>query len=90
MLHDRVLIFSGENWHGGVIGIVAARLTQKYGKPTIVITDDGKEAKGSGRSIDGFSLYEAIASASHLLNHFGGHTLAAGFGLDSNNLDEFK
>lgn len=90
MLYDRVLIFSGENWHGGVIGIVAARLTQKYGKPTIVITDDGKEAKGSGRSIDGFSLYEAIASASHLLNHFGGHTLAAGFGLDSNNLDEFK
>lgn len=90
MLHDRVLIFSGKNWHGGVIGIVAARLTQKYGKPTIVITDDGKEAKGSGRSIDGFSLYEAIASASHLLNHFGGHTLAAGFGLDSNNLDEFK
>ena len=90
MLYDRVLIFSGENWHGGVIGIVAARLTQKYGKPTIVITDDGKEAKGSGRSIDGFSLYEAISSASHLLNHFGGHTLAAGFGLDSNNLDEFK
>lgn len=90
MLYDRVLIFSGENWHGGVIGIVAARLTQKYGKPCIVITDDGKEAKGSGRSIEGFSLYEAINSASHLLNHFGGHTLAAGFGLDSENIDEFK
>ena len=90
MLYDRVLIFSGENWHGGVIGIVAARLTQKYGKPCIVITDDGKEAKGSGRSIEGFSLYEAINSASHLLNHFGGHTLAAGFGLDSENIDDFK
>ena len=90
MLYDRVLIFSGENWHGGVIGIVAARLTQKYGKPCIVITDDGNEAKGSGRSIDGFSLYDAINSASHLLNHFGGHTLAAGFGLDSKNIDEFK
>lgn len=90
MLYDRVLIFSGENWHGGVIGIVAARLTQKYGKPCIVITDDGKEAKGSGRSIEGFSLYDAIISASHLLNHFGGHTLAAGFGLDSKNIDEFK
>ncbi len=90
MLCDRVLIFSGENWHGGVIGIVAARLTQKYGKPCIVITDDGKEAKGSGRSVEGFSLYDAINSASHLLNHFGGHTLAAGFGLDSKNLDEFK
>ena len=90
MLYDRVLIFSGENWHGGVIGIVAASLTQKYGKPCIVITDDGKEAKGSGRSIEGFSLYEAINSASHLLNHFGGHTLAAGFGLDSENIDDFK
>ena len=90
MLYDRVLVFSGENWHGGVIGIVAARLTQKYGKPCIVITDDGKEAKGSGRSIEGFSLYDAINSASHLLNHFGGHTLAAGFGLDSENIDEFK
>ncbi len=90
MLYDRVLVFSGENWHGGVIGIVAARLTQKYGKPCIVITDDGKEAKGSGRSIEGFSLYEAINSASHLLNHFGGHTLAAGFGLDSENIDDFK
>lgn len=90
MLYDRVLIFSGENWHGGVIGIVAARLTQKYGKPCIVITDDGKQAKGSGRSIEGFSLYDAINSASHLLTHFGGHTLAAGFGLDSENIPEFK
>ncbi len=90
MLYDRVLIFSGENWHGGVIGIVAARLTQKYGKPCLVITDDGKQAKGSGRSIEGFSLYDAINSASHLLNHFGGHTLAAGFGMDSENLEEFK
>lgn len=90
MLYDRVLIFSGENWHGGVIGIVAARLTQKYGKPCLVITDNGKEAKGSGRSIEGFSLYDAICSASHLLNHYGGHTLAAGFGMDSENLPAFK
>lgn len=90
MLHDRVLIFSGKDWHGGVIGIVAARLTQKYGKPCLVITDNGKEAKGSGRSIEGFSLYDAISSASHLLNHFGGHTLAAGFGMDSENLPAFK
>ncbi len=90
MLYNRVLVFSGKNWHGGVIGIVAARLMQKYGKPTIVITDDGKEAKGSARSIEGFSLYDCINSASHLLNHFGGHTMAAGFGLDSENLEEFK
>ncbi len=90
MLNNRVLIFSGENWHGGVIGIVAARLVQKYGKPCLVITDDGKEAKGSARSIDGFSLYECISSAADLLNHYGGHILAAGFGMDSENLPAFK
>lgn len=90
MLNNRVLIFSGENWHGGVIGIVAARLVQKYGKPCLVITDDGKEAKGSARSIDGFSLYECISSASSLLTHYGGHVLAAGFGMKSENLPLFK
>lgn len=89
-LNNRVLIFSGENWHGGVIGIVAARLVQKYGKPCLVITDDGVEAKGSARSIDGFSLYECISSAKQLLNHYGGHTLAAGFGMDSKNLPLFE
>ncbi len=90
MLNNRVLIFSGKNWHGGVIGIVAARLVQKYGKPCLVITDDGNEAKGSARSIDGFSLYECISSAKDLLLHFGGHTLAAGFGMKSENLPAFK
>ena len=90
MLNNRVLIFSGENWHGGVIGIVAARLVQKYGKPCLVITDDGVEAKGSARSIDGFSLYECISSAADLLTHYGGHVLAAGFGMKSENLPLFK
>ncbi|MBQ8503657.1 MAG: single-stranded-DNA-specific exonuclease RecJ [Clostridia bacterium] len=90
MLNNRVLIFSGKNWHGGVIGIVAARLVQKYGKPCLVITDDGVEAKGSARSIDGFSLYDAISSCSELLSHYGGHVLAAGFGMKSENLPEFK
>lgn len=90
MLNNRVLVFSGKNWHGGVIGIVAARLTQKYGKPCFVITDDGVEAKGSARSIDGFSLYDAISSCSDLLTHFGGHVLAAGFGMKSENLPLFK
>lgn len=90
MLNSRVLIFSGENWHGGVIGIVAARLVQKYGKPCIVITDDGKEAKGSARSIDGFSLYDALCSCCELMTHFGGHVLAAGFGMKSENLPLFK
>ncbi len=90
MLCERVLIFSGKNWHGGVIGIVASRLVHKYGKPCIVITDDGVEAKGSGRSIEGFSLYDAVASAKELLTHFGGHTLAAGMGMKSENLPLFR
>lgn len=90
MLNKRVLIFSGKNWHAGVIGIVASRLVGLYGKPCMVITDDGTEAKGSARSIDGFSLYEAISSCSELLTHYGGHVLAAGFGMKSENLDAFK
>lgn len=90
MLNNRVLVFSGKNWHAGVIGIVAARLVQKYGKPCFVITDDGKEAKGSARSIDGFSLYDCVSSAKELLSHYGGHVLAAGFGMKSENLPAFK
>lgn len=90
ILNERLLIFSGENWHGGVIGIVAARLVGAYGKPCMVITDDGKQAKGSARSIDGFSLYDAVSSASELLEHYGGHVLAAGFGMKSENLPAFK
>ena len=90
ILNERVLIFSGKNWHGGVIGIVAARLVNKYGKPCFVITDDGENAKGSARSIDGFSLYDAVSSASELLEHWGGHVLAAGFGMKSENTEKFK
>ncbi len=90
MLNKRVLIFSGKNWHAGVIGIVASRLVGLYGKPCMVITDDGVEAKGSARSIDGFSLYEAISSCAELLTHYGGHVLAAGFGMKSENLELFK
>lgn len=90
ILNERLLIFSGENWHGGVIGIVAARLVGAYGKPCMVITDDGTEAKGSARSIEGFSLYDAVSSAAPLLEHYGGHVLAAGFGMKSENLGAFK
>lgn len=90
ILNECLLIFSGENWHGGVIGIVAARLVSAYGKPCMVITDDGKEAKGSARSIDGFSLYDAVSSGAEYLEHYGGHVLAAGFGMKSENLAKFK
>lgn len=88
--YDDVIVVSGEGWNDGVIGIVAARLVEKYGKPSIVITVDGEEAKGSGRSIDGFSLYDALCSCSDILTHFGGHTLAAGMGVASSDIDKFR
>ncbi len=89
--YDRVLVVSGEGWHDGVIGIVASRLVEKYGKPTIVITENGENyAKGSGRSIDGFSLYDALCACAQVLDHYGGHTLAAGLGLASDRIDDFR
>ncbi len=87
--HSRVIVVCGENWHHGVIGIVAARITEKYGKPSIVITFDGDEGTGSARSIDGFSVYDAIKSCSEYLTHFGGHTMAAGLGVKRQNIENF-
>ncbi len=88
--YDRVLVVSGDGWHDGVIGIVASRLVEKYGKPAIVITIDGDTAKGSGRSIEGFSLYDALCECGNVLDHYGGHTLAAGLGLDADKIDDFR
>lgn len=87
--YSRVIVVCGEGWHHGVIGIVAARITEKYGRPSIVIAFDGDEGVGSARSIDGFSVYDAIKSCSELLTHFGGHTMAAGLGIKKENANEF-
>ncbi len=87
--HSKVIVVCGEGWHHGVIGIVAARITEKYGKPTIVITFEGDEGTGSARSIDGFSVYDAIKSCEDMLNHFGGHTMAAGLGMKRENVERF-
>ncbi len=88
--YQNVLVVAGEGWHDGVVGIVASRLVEKYGKPTLVITIDGDDAKGSGRSIEGFNLYDAISHCSDCLTHFGGHTLAAGIGLKTTDIDAFR
>lgn len=85
-----VTVVSGEGWHQGVIGIVASRLVSKYGKPAVVITTDGDEGKGSCRSIEGYSIYDALLSVSDMLTHFGGHTLAAGFGIKTSDIDLFR
>ncbi len=87
--YARVIVVCGENWHHGVVGIVAARITEKYGRPSIVITFDGEEGTGSARSIEGFSVYDAIKSAEEHLTHFGGHTMAAGLGIRRENVEKF-
>lgn len=88
--YDRVLVVAGENWHPGVIGIVAAKLLEKYGRPTLVLSINGDTAKGSGRSIDGFSLYESLRACSDTLLGFGGHKLAAGLTVETSRIDEFR
>lgn len=89
--NDAVLVVYGDNWHPGVIGIAAARLVEKYGRPALVMSsNDGVIARGSARSIEGFSLYEALSHCSDCLTRFGGHTLAAGFSVEKKNIDLFR
>lgn len=88
--YDRIIVVDGDDWPNGVIGIVAAKLVEIFGKPAIVIAKNGEDARGSGRSFDGFSLYDAIKAASSALDHFGGHTLAAGIGLKCENIPLFR
>lgn len=87
---QRVIVVAGDNWHVGVIGIAASKLTEKYGKPCIVICKNGEKSVGSGRSISGFSLFDAISSCSDMLSKFGGHELAAGLTIDEEKIDEFR
>lgn len=89
--YDRVLVVAGDGWHPGVIGIAASRLVEKYGRPAIVLSvDEDGIARGSCRSIDGLSLYDALSYCSELLIQFGGHTLAAGFSVRKENIDAFR
>lgn len=84
------IILGNKNWHHGVIGIVSSKITEKYYKPSILLCIEGEDAKGSGRSISGFDLHEAIVDCSKYLKHFGGHSMAIGLSLDSKDIDKFK
>ncbi len=88
---DKIAVLQNENWHHGVVGIVSSRLTKRYMKPCILISPgaDGLY-KGSGRSVDGFSLYDALDYSSDFLETFGGHELAAGLVIKSENVDAFR
>lgn len=81
---------AGEGWHQGVIGIVASRFARDYNRPAIVLTIQGDEAHGSGRSIGGVNLIKILAKCSHLLTRYGGHPMAVGLGLAKDKIEEFQ
>lgn len=87
---DIPIILHRDNWHPGVIGIVASRLVEKYYRPTIMLTTVDGVAKGSARSIANFNIYEALEKCEDLLVHFGGHKAAAGLAVEIDKLDEFR
>ncbi len=90
LFYDRVIVVCGEGWHKGIIGIAASRLCERYGRPVIILSSEGETAVGSGRSIEGFSLFDAIHSNADLLEKFGGHSLAAGLTIRLENVEAFR
>ncbi len=90
LLSQRVLVIDGNDWNPGVVGIIAARIAERYGKPCILIATKDGEGKGSGRSVKGFSLFDAINSCSDILSRFGGHEQAAGLSLSSEIISIFR
>jgi single-stranded-DNA-specific exonuclease len=89
-VNDPVLVVSGQNWNHGIVGIVAAKLLERYKKPTFVIEEMGEEAKGSARSYGDFSAADAIRAADDLITKGGGHKLAAGVTLPTANIPAFR
>jgi single-stranded-DNA-specific exonuclease len=84
------LVVSGEQWHRGVIGIVASRLAERFNKPTVVLSMDGDVSYGSGRSIPGFDLLSALEKCESVFMKFGGHRQAAGLTMKTANIAEFR
>ena len=87
--HKKSIVIYNKNWHKGIIGIVASRLTELYYKPTVVLTHANGLATGSSRSVQGFDVYSAVDSTRDLLENFGGHTYAVGLSLKEENIPEF-
>ena len=89
VVKQRVIVMSGEDWHHGVVGLACIRLTEKYGKPVVLISVEGDEARGSMRSVDGFSAHKMLSECSACLTKFGGHPGAGGFSLPADKIGEF-
>lgn len=87
---DRVIVVAGPQWHVGVVGIVASKLLEEFNRPTIVLTDQQGELRGSARSVAGFDIGAALAECAPALLRFGGHALAAGLTLRPEDLEEFR
>lgn len=87
---DAGFILAGDGWHPGVVGIVASRVVERYGRPTFLIAFDGDIGKGSGRSISRFDLHAALLSCGDLLERYGGHQMAAGLTIRRDRLDAFR
>lgn len=88
--NDKIIVVADEGWHEGVVGIVAARLVDKFDKPAIVLSCENGSAKGSARSIGDINIYNLIKENKHLLTKFGGHKMAAGLGLNVDNINNFR
>ena len=90
LFNDKVIVVYKPGWNHGVIGIVASKICEKYYRPCIVLTDDGGSVKGSGRSVSGFDLYESLCACKDALLKFGGHSMAAGLSLNTDNVVSFR
>ena len=89
-IENNSIVLGGKGWHHGVIGIVSSKVTDKYYKPSILLSFEDNIAKGSGRSVPGFDLYEGLAKCEDLLEKYGGHSMAVGLTLKKENLENFK
>ncbi len=90
IIDQRVLVLSGENWHHGVIGIVASRMMEHFDKPCFIITQEGEVSRGSARSFGSFSIFKALEYCSDILIKYGGHLGAGGFSVKTDNIPELS
>lgn len=90
LYEDPVIIVGNHNWHHGVIGIVASKITEMYYKPSILVCFEEEEGKGSGRSIDGFDLHEALSACGKHLLKYGGHEMAIGLSVAKDKFEDFR
>ena len=87
---QNTIVVSGKGWHHGVIGIVSSKITELYFKPSILLCEEDGECKGSGRSIPGFDLHEALMECNDTIEKFGGHAMAVGININKEKVEEFK